>query len=112
MCQNMRRCLFVPSYCRSSHDLVLCQTTMSICIHAVATTTGGKVLDEAKTKRSTAVLISLEFRNCRLSRVHTVEAHNAGTPRSAAVLVLDFGLLNFSNCCKQFDQVLIASRPW
>lgn len=108
----MRRYAFDRSCCRSSHNLVLRQTTVSVRVHDVASTTRCKVLDEAEAKRSAAVLIPLEFRNRRLSCVDTVETHNAGTPRAAAVLVLDFGLLNFSNRGEQFDQVLIASRPW
>lgn len=85
---------------------------MRIRIHDIAAATRCKVLDVAETERSATVLVSLELRDCRLGRVDTVEAYDSGTPRSAAILVLDLGLLNLSYRRKQFDQVLIASRPW
>lgn len=85
---------------------------MSVCVHAVAPTTRCQIFDEAKTKRPASILIALEFRNRRLSRGNTVEAYNTGTPGSATVLVLDFGLLDLSDRREQLDQVLIASRPW
>ena len=95
-----------------SHDLILSETTMSVGIHGIATSTGSDVFDVAQPKRPSTILVALEFRDGRLSSAGVVETDDSRSSRSAAVLVLNFSLLDLANRCEQLDEVFIARRPW
>ena len=85
---------------------------MSVGIHGIATSTGSDVFDVAQPKRPYTILVALEFRDGRLSSTGVVETDDSRSSRSAAVLVLNFSLLDLANRCEQLDEVFIARRPW
>jgi hypothetical protein len=101
---------------RTLHDLVLRQATMRIRVHGIPTgagrsTAGSEILDIMQVKRSATVLVALELRNRCLGRRVAVEADNTSATGSAAGLVLNLGLLNFTDGRKQLDEILVTSGP-
>lgn len=97
--------------CWALHDLILGQTTVCIRFHAV-TSAWRNVLDETKSKRSSAVMVALELRDSCLCVTGAVKSDNASSPRSTTRLILDFCLLDLSNRGEEFNQVLVTGRPW
>lgn len=78
------------------HDLILRQTAMRICLHAIASA-WGDIFNEAEAKRSSTIVIPLKFGNSSLSSGSTIEANNTSSPGTATRLVLDLGLFDFAN---------------
>lgn len=69
------------------------------------------VLDEAEPERPATILIALELSNGCLSGVGVVETNDASATRTPTRLVLDLGLLDFSNGREQLDEILVAGGP-
>lgn len=79
-------------------------------VHCV-TSAGLEVLDVAKPKLTTTVLISLELGYGSIGCLGSIKANNTSSSGAAARFVLDFSLLNFTDRPEQLDQVLVASGP-
>lgn len=84
---------------------------MVIGIHAV-TATRREIFDEAQAKGATAVLVPLKLGNGGLRSVCIVEADDTTAARSAAWFVLNLGLFNLTDGGKEFNEILVACRPW
>lgn len=96
---------------KSSHDLILSQTTVRIRVHAISCARS-HVFDKTKTERSSAILVTLELGDRSLRGVVAIEANYTSASRPSTGLILDFGLLNFADGREQLYQVFIASGPW
>ena len=70
-----------------------------------------EVLDVAEPELTATVLISLELGNGSVGSLGSIESDNTGSSGAAARFVLDLSLLDFTNCSKQLDQVLVTSGP-
>lgn len=97
--------------CRAtSHDLVLSEAAVRVGVHAV-TAARREVLDVTQAQRTAAVLVALELGNGGLGGVCVVEADNTAAARSAARLVLNFGLLHLANGREELNQIVVARGP-
>lgn len=96
----------------ASHDFILLDAHHAfIRTSRLATVANVEVFDEAKTERTTSVLITSEFCNGSLGIVTVVELNDSGTFRAAVWFVLDLRLLNLADGLEQLDQVIITSGP-
>lgn len=95
---------------RRLHDLILCQTAMSISFHPVAPDVVD-VFDKAQIERTAAVLIALEFSNGGFSSIGAIKPNDTTTLGPTAWLVLNFGLFHFPNGCKKIYKIIVTRRP-
>ena len=70
------------------------------------------VFHEAQAKWAATVLVALELADGGVSGFSVVESDNTGTTRSSTRFVLDLGLLNLADSREEFDQIVVAGRPW
>lgn len=83
-------------------------------LHSVPTangTTGLGVSDVAEPQLAAAVLVALKLGDGRVGRFSGIETDDTSATRAATRLVLDLRLFDISNGTKEFNQVLVASRP-
>jgi hypothetical protein len=92
------------------HDLILGQAAMGIGLHAVRVGLR-QIFDEAESQWPVSVLISLKFGDGRLGSGNAVKSYNAGSARPTTWLVLNFGLLDFTDGGEQLDKIFVAGRP-
>lgn len=122
---------------RNLHNLILAHATMVVSVHTVDVAGGVvhhgvvntvvvvvhrrstvvaavvlvQVLDEAKTKSTATVLVTLELGDSSLGRLAVVKADNAGTARATTGLVLNLSLLNLADSHEEVNEIIVASRP-
>lgn len=94
----------------TSHYLILRETSVNICVHAVEAV-GNQVFDEAQSERPATILVTLKLGDGCVCRVCGIEADDAGATRTTTAFVLDLGLLDLSNGGEQFDEVLVTGGP-
>ena len=70
-----------------------------------------EVLDVAEPELTATVLISLELGNGGIGCLGSIEPNDTGTSGAAARLVLNLGLLNFTDSSEQLDQILVTGGP-
>lgn len=84
---------------------------MGVGVHAVAASTGVKVLDEAQAEGTSAVLVTLELLNRSVGGIGTVETNDARAAGATARLILNLSLLYLTNSREELDEILVAGRP-
>lgn len=62
-----------------SHDLILGQSTVLICIHAFAAASLVQIFNEAQIQRASAILITLKLGNGSIGIIGRIEADYART---------------------------------
>lgn len=84
---------------------------MRIGLHRVTSTRLRQILDEAQVEGTATILVTLKLGNGRLRCLGAVEADHTRASGSAAGLILNLGLLDFTNGGEEINQVVIARRP-
>ena len=92
------------------HDLILGQAC-GFGLHGIHATRS-LVLDEGQSKRATAILVPRELLDRSIGALSSVKSNDPGSSRAAVWLILNFGLLNLSDCGEELDKIFVASRPW
>lgn len=70
------------------------------------------IFDEAQVERASTILVSLELGDGSFRSLGRVKFHYSATPRAAAWLILDLGLVNLANSGKKLNEIVIARGPW